>query len=191
MATAVTPSSVVRTILTADINLSADDVIQRAKAKGVTAPAEKVRALVHTLRSEMKKAAGASKRLAVPPKPAASSKALPVPVKAAASSKALPVPAKPAASSKALPLPTKPAASSKALLVPTKPAASSKALPIPPATPGADVAAVLANVSHVHRVALACGSIEAARQAAEAVRACGGVEGFLQHLDLVAGLQQG
>ncbi|HVK12428.1 MAG TPA: hypothetical protein VM597_26990, partial [Gemmataceae bacterium] len=58
MATAATPSSVVRSILTADINLSADDVIKRAKARGVTAAAGKVRALVHNLRSEIRKAAG-------------------------------------------------------------------------------------------------------------------------------------
>jgi hypothetical protein len=52
-----------------------------------------------------------------------------------------------------------------------------------------DVTGVLANVALVHRVVLACGGIEPARQVAEAVRACGGVDEFLQHLDLVAGLQ--
>ena len=52
-----------------------------------------------------------------------------------------------------------------------------------------DLTGVLANVALVHRVVAACGGVEPARQAAEAVRACGGVAEFLQHLDLVAGLQ--
>jgi hypothetical protein len=48
-----------------------------------------------------------------------------------------------------------------------------------------------ANMASVHRVALACGGVEPARQVAEAVRACGGVDAFLQHRDLLAGLQPG
>jgi hypothetical protein len=139
-----TPSSVVRSILTANLTLTADEVIRRAKARGVTAPPEKVRALVHNIRSEVKKAAGASRALPVPPKPTA---------------------------------------------------ASSKALPVPPAETTAaaapDLPGVLANVALVHRVVGAAGGVEPARQVAEAVRACGGVGEFLQHLDLIAGIQGG
>jgi hypothetical protein len=133
-----TPSSVVRSILTANLTLTADDVIRRAKARGVTAPADKVRALVHNIRSEVKKAAGVSK--------------------------ALPVPA-------------------------TAPDGASGVLPVP--QPKADLPAVLANVALVHRVVGAAGGVEPARQVAEAVRACGGVVEFLQHLDLIAGMQPG
>ncbi|HVK11882.1 MAG TPA: hypothetical protein VM597_24125 [Gemmataceae bacterium] len=136
-----TPSSVVRSILTANLTLPADEVIRRAKARGVTAPAEKVRALVHNIRSEVKKAAGASNALPVVPKAAGASRPLPVPPAQAAD----------------------------------------------PAAP--ELAGVLANVALVHRVVHAAGGVEPARQVAEAVRACGGVTEFLQHLDLIAGMQ--
>jgi hypothetical protein len=58
-------------------------------------------------------------------------------------------------------------------------------------TPAAapDLPGVLANVALVHRVVGVAGGIEPARQVAEAVRACGGVAEFLQHLDLIAGIQ--
>jgi hypothetical protein len=67
-----------------------------------------------------------------------------------------------------------------------------RATPAPAASSAAaspDLTGVLANVALVHRVVMACGGVEPARQAAEAIRACGGVAEFLQHLDLVAGLQ--
>ena len=65
----------------------------------------------------------------------------------------------------------------------------SPAAAVSPVAATADLTGVLANVALVHRVVAACGGVEPARQAAEAVRACGGVAEFLQHLDLVAGLQ--
>jgi hypothetical protein len=136
LATAPTASSVVRTVLSADLSLTADEVIKRAKAGGLKASPETIRSLVYNIRSELKKGAGASK--------------------------ALPVPAKPAASSKTLQAPTA-------------------------AAP--DVTGVLANVALVHRVANAAGGVEPARHVAEAVRACGGVDEFLQHLELIAGMQ--
>ena len=52
-----------------------------------------------------------------------------------------------------------------------------------------DLTAILANVALVNAVVGACGGVETARRAAEAVRACGGVDPFLQHLDLVAGIR--
>jgi hypothetical protein len=50
----------------------------------------------------------------------------------------------------------------------------------------ADLAGVFANVTRVNAALGACGSVEVAREVAEAVRACGSVDAFLQHLELVA-----
>jgi len=48
---------------------------------------------------------------------------------------------------------------------------------------------VLANVALVNKIVGLCGGVENARQAADAVKACGGTEGFLQHLELVASIR--
>ena len=48
-------SPVVRAILTDDIDLSADQVIKMAKAKGVTAPDASIRYAAHNIKSELKK----------------------------------------------------------------------------------------------------------------------------------------
>jgi hypothetical protein len=48
---------------------------------------------------------------------------------------------------------------------------------------------VFANVALVNKVVGTAGGVEQARQVAEAVRSCGGVDSFLQHLDLVAGIR--
>jgi hypothetical protein len=61
--------------------------------------------------------------------------------------------------------------------------------PAKAAVPAANLAGVLANVALVNKVVDVAGGVEHARQVAEAVRACGGVEGFLQHLELVAGIR--
>lgn len=62
-----------------------------------------------------------------------------------------------------------------------------RAEPAPaPVAASADPAPVLANVALVNVVVTAAGGVEAARKVAEAVRACGGVDAFLLHLDLVA-----
>jgi hypothetical protein len=54
---AVSVSPVVRAILTADNTLSADEVIKRAKAKGVTAPDSNIRDTVYNIKSELRKKA--------------------------------------------------------------------------------------------------------------------------------------
>jgi hypothetical protein len=61
--------------------------------------------------------------------------------------------------------------------------------PAKAAVPAANLAGVLANVSLVNKVVDVAGGVDQARQVAEAVRSCGGVEGFLQHLQLVAGIR--
>jgi hypothetical protein len=64
--------------------------------------------------------------------------------------------------------------------------------PVPTTSSSApDLSAVLANVALVNTVVGDCGGTEQARKVAEAVRACGGVEAFLQHLELVAKVRGG
>jgi hypothetical protein len=151
--------TVVRELLTANLNLSADDAIRRVKARGISLPDPKVRRVVHNTRNELKKkatkAAPAAARQTAGPKPRPA-------VKPATSA------ARPAPAAKPTPAPVRPA----------------------PAASGApDLSAVFANVALVNRVVAACGGVENARQVAEAVRVCGGVDVFLQHLDLVAGIR--
>ena len=57
------------------------------------------------------------------------------------------------------------------------------------ATSGPDLSGVFSNVTLVNAVVGVAGGVDQARQVAEAVRACGGVDAFLQHLDLVAGIR--
>lgn len=147
-AAATSTSAVVRSVLGANLKLTADEVVRKAKARGVTAPEASIRNLVYNIRGELrKKAAGAPK--AVP---------------AAARETAGPAPA------------------------PTRTAAP-KPTPAPTPSSAPDLPGVLANVALVNTVVGVAGGGEQARRVAEAVRACGGVEAFLQHLDLVAGIR--
>ncbi len=96
--------------------------------------------------------------------------------------------------------PTKPAVARKTTLPakqslsPTKSISVSSPAPsvlIPVTTSASpDLAGVFANVTRVNQVLLLCGGVENARQLAEAVQTCGGIDPFLQHLDLVAGIRQ-
>lgn len=134
------PYTVVREILTANLDLTADEVMTRAKKQGVTTRPDELRRIVHNTRSELRKRAAQA-------------------APAAGQAKA----------------------------------ASRPAVPAVPAAPAGQVApefaAVLANVARVNQVLGLCGGTENTRQAAEAVRACGGVDAFLQHLELVAGIR--
>src|SRR5262245_46135089 len=131
-------SPTVRSILSANIDLSADEVIRKAKEKGVTAPEASIRSAVHNIRSELKRG-GATK---------------PAPAPAAARATK----------------PPKPAAPKPVTLVPVP-------VPVPAlASSTPELSSVLANVALVNTVAGVCGGIDSARQVAEAVRACGGVE---------------
>ena len=133
-----TTSGVVREILTADLELSADAVLAKARTRGLRAPDKSIRDAVYNIKGELKKAraktAPAAAHETVPPKPPAPA-AAPTPVVAT------------------------------------------------------ELAAVLANVALVNAVVGACGGADAARKAAAAVRACGGVDAFLLHLDTVAGIR--
>lgn len=131
-----TTSHILRSILEADLEMPADAVIQKAKARGVTAPDSSLRPLLHTVRSRLKKAA-------VLPAPSAAHQTSP----------------------------------------PKHPAAQ-------PASPSpANLGGIFANVTLVNAVVGACGGVDQARQVAEAVRSCGGVDEFLLHLALVAGIR--
>ena len=48
---------------------------------------------------------------------------------------------------------------------------------------------VLSNVALVNKIVGICGGPDQARQTAEAIRTCGGVDLFLQYLKLVAGIR--
>ncbi len=50
----------------------------------------------------------------------------------------------------------------------------------------ADAEAVFASVALANRTAKLCGGVAKAREVAEAIRACGGVDAFLKRLELVA-----
>ncbi|OWK43796.1 hypothetical protein [Fimbriiglobus ruber] len=159
---AVSISGTVREILKANPTYSADEVIAKAKSRGVTAPANGIRVVVHKVRSELRKVgvvAPAAKPATPVAKPA-------TPVAKPGVAKSAPVPA------------TKPAAPVAKASVASTNGASTDGL-----------SHVFTNVTRVNTVIGLCGGIDHARQAAEAVRACGSVEAFLQHLDLVAGIR--
>jgi cell division protein FtsN len=148
---------VVRQVLTTNLDLPADDVIRRLRARGVKAPEADIRLAVHKVRSDLKsrqKAAGKAK-----PAPAAPAAARQTPARPAAA------PAKPPAA-------------------PAKPPAAAA-----PAAAPAELPKVLANVALVNRVVGQCGGAANARQVVEAVKKCGGLDAFLLHLDLVAGIR--
>ncbi|WP_439626164.1 hypothetical protein [Gemmata sp.] len=123
---------VLREILANDIEQSTQDVIRRARARGVTASDSSLREAVYEVKAELRKAK---------PKPAP--------------------------------------AAAHATKAKTEPAADQ-------GTAAADPSPVLANVALVNTVVTVAGGVEQARKVAEAVRACGGVDPFLLHLDLVA-----
>lgn len=134
-------SGVVRDILTSDPEMPSDEVIRRAKAKGLRVTDEQIRKSINNQRNPIRSQVAAVK--------------------------VAPVAAREIAPPKVAPTVSAPAATT--------------------GTP--DLAAVLANVALVNAVVGECGGVENARRAAEAVRACGSVEAFLQHLDLVAGIR--
>ncbi|MFO0798303.1 MAG: hypothetical protein U0804_12570 [Gemmataceae bacterium] len=195
--------SVVREILTADLSLTADEVITKAKAKGVKAPDAAIRGTVYNVRKKLKKkvAAPAAKPAPVAARtttaPTTSSVVRDIlsgdlglsadEVVAAAKARGLMASE---ASIKALVYNIRGELKKKAMPAPrVVPAAAQKTTPPTPAADTPGVAQVLSNVAQVHAAVLASGGVEQAKQVAEAVRACGGPEAFAQYLDLVAGIR--
>ena len=170
MATA-SMSSILRTILTANPTLATDEIVKKAKAQGLTKPDRVIKHNLYNLRTELNKK---------------SPKAATIPVKSAA--RQIP---KPVTATKPAPIAVKSAA--RTISAPKSIAAVKPAIGIP-ATVAAksaevDLAGVFSNVTLVNNVVAVCGGVDQARQVAEAVRACGNLDAFLQHLDLVAGLR--
>jgi len=83
-----------------------------------------------------------------------------------------------------------PAPAPKVSVKPATPITTPVARPIQATAASSGLAEVLANVALVNRVLGLCGGADNARHVAEAVRSCGGIDPFLQHLDLVAGIRQ-
>ena len=77
-----TVSTVIREILTGDINLSADEVIKKAKARGVTASDTSIRYTAHNIKSELKKKLAKGAALKAVPAAARATSAPPTPVPA-------------------------------------------------------------------------------------------------------------
>jgi urease gamma subunit len=137
--------SVVREILTSDIMMSADGVMDRAKKRGVKLPDPELRRLVTKTRSWMKSQ----------PKDTAAPATVP--------------------------------AAARHIVAPTP---EPKVEPVVELTNHMNLSSVFANVTRVNSVVSACGSVDVARDVAEAVRACGSVAAFLQHLEVVAGIRR-
>ncbi len=147
---------VVTELLKSKLDMPADEIVAKVRARGINAPESTIRNTVYNVRSDLKKKAAAGS------KPAA---------------KATPKPApKPAAKPAAKPAP-KPAT------------AVAKVAPKPAAKPATDLAGILGNVSLVNATIDVTGGVGNARKVAEAVRACGSVDAFLQHLDTVASIR--
>ena len=152
-------SPTVRTILEANIEMPADEVIVRAKAKGVKAPDSSIRDVVYKIKSELRKK---------PAKPAV-----------AATAARTTTPTKTAAT------PVKATAGAVKPVAPATKVAAAK--PVVSASP--DLSSVFSNVALVNKVVGVAGGVDQARQVAQAVKACGSVEAFLKHLELVAGIK--
>jgi len=140
----VSVSAIVREVLTKDPTLSADEVVKRVKARGITSPPKSVKHVVHNLRKEFRKPNSV----------------------------------------------TVPAPAPEVSAMPVIPITASVAPPAQATVASSGLTEVFANVALVNRVLGLCGGPENARQVVEAARSCGGIDLFLQHLDLVAGIRQ-
>jgi len=143
--TKLTTQGVVRDILTRNPDLDTDEVIRRAKVKGVGVPDAKIRHAVHNLRNNVKAQVAGTTKVA----PTADRETTPAKIASVA---------------------------------------ATPALETSTATP--DLGGMLTNVLLVNTIVGLCGSIENVRRAAGAVQACGGVETFLQCLELVAKIRE-
>jgi hypothetical protein len=154
--------TIAREILTADLETPTDVAVQKLRQRGVVGPDAKLRHVIHETRHALRKKAGVPAAKPTAPKPAA---AKPKPAPAAAKSTSAPVAAAPVAAAPVVP----------------PPAVATPVL--------SDLTAVFQNVTRVNAVIGLVGGADHARQVAEVVRACGGVDLFLQHVDLVAGIR--
>jgi hypothetical protein len=154
-------ATVLRNIMAGDVDMPMDQIVKKVRAKGLAVTDKTIVNNVYMVRSALRK------------------------------EKSSPTAAKPTIAVVA-PKPAEVVAA-----VPTPASAASKpAVPAPKPTPavalpeaGPDLADVFANVRLVNKVADECGGIDAVRQVTKAIQACGSVDDFLRHVELVASLK--
>lgn len=185
--------SVVRAILTDDIGLSADEVIAKAKARGAARPDAVIRRIVYDVRRDMRrrsKPATGSKPLsaytlareALTQEPLLSTDDLVVRLKSRGITKKESVIREVIRKTRGE-LRRKERKNGTAVL---KPLPGPAATAPPPVVAAAVATDPFAGVRLANRTAQACGGIVRAREIAEAIRAVGGIDAFLERLDLVA-----
>jgi hypothetical protein len=170
MATA-SMSSILRGILTANPAMPNDEIISKAKAAGVNKPDSVIRHNLYNLKTVLKN--GTSKASRTSPK----SKAHQTSATKSITGKS---PAPIAVQSSAARRTSDPKSVIAAKAGNNSVAESAKAV---------DLSSIFSNVAKVNEVIAACGGVDRIRGVTEAIRACGSLEAFLQHVDLVADLR--
>lgn len=187
-----TPSvyTAVREILTGNPKLTADEVIALAKSMGVMKSSDDIRGVVHRTRADLKER-DAKKRLKgkAAPSPYTVARELLaaepdlVPDRVVGLARAKGVTADEASIREAF---RKVRGLLRHKAVPAPAAARTTAEPKPDPAPVVAEPDSLASVILANRTALLCGGVAKAREVAEAIRACGGIDAFLKRLDVVA-----
>lgn len=194
--------TVVRELLTENLDLPADTAVVRAKARGVTQSDSDIRSVVSHTRSRLrreKKSAPAPTRAPSPSPytltrelltadPTLSNEAIFAKIKARGASKGDPVirdAIRRTRSDMAARGPKPAPAAARETAEPKAPPTEPAAEPNAPAAQS-DEAALFAAIGQVNKTARLCGGVTKARALAEAIRACGGIDAFLRRLDLVA-----
>lgn len=184
--------TIVRTILADDIDMNTEEVVAKAKARGASRPDTDIRHVVHNVRSDLrgrKKPAKATKPLsaytlareALTHEPLLSTDDLVVRLKSQGITKKDPV-------IREVIRKTRGEIRRKGLKTGAPkpiPAPAAAVVTTPPA-PAAVATDPFAGVQLANKTAHACGGIAKAREVAEAIRAVGGIDAFLERLDLVA-----
>ncbi|AWM36421.1 hypothetical protein C1280_04895 [Gemmata obscuriglobus] len=179
--------TIVRGLLTENIDLPTDDILSRVKAQGVSKPDADIRRAVNNTRSELRKrskskvksAPAASKspysiaRELLTADPTLSNDDVLAKVKARGVTKSDTAIREAIRTTRRDVLGAKP--------VPTAARATAEPKPAAP-----DEAVLFRVIGQVNKTAQLCGGVSNARTVAEAIRACGGVDVFLRRLDLVA-----
>jgi hypothetical protein len=187
----------VRDILRADLDLATDEVMTRARARGANRPDAELRRIVANTRSELRLGGGKKKpakaaapsaytlaREALADEPGLSTDALLARLKARGITKKDSeirevirktrgeIRRKEKKAGAATPKPI--------------PVPSAAAVTVPPPAPVVAAGDPFATVRLTNKTAAACGGIAKAREVAEAIRAVGGIDAFLERLALVA-----
>lgn len=192
--------TVVRELLTGNLDLPTEAAVARAKARGVTQSDGDIRSVVSHTRSRLRRegksatAPAAGKPSASPytltrelltADPTLSNEAIFTKIKARGVSKSDTV-VRDAIRRTRSDMKAKPApAAARETAEPKAPPAPEPKVAAVPAAP-ADEASLFAAIGQVNKTAQLCGGVTKARAIADAIRACGGIDAFLRRLDLVA-----